>query len=169
VLRRLHTLLTLPPEISALVSWGRERGRLSFSTAAEITRLGADRNELSAKALEHDLSREEVRAIIQRHLRGGVSLDKATQEIVGLRPIVERSFLFIGRLPGPMDDIEAQRILRMKLAVMIGAANVITVSCQDGRFSILLTEAGARHPKIQGGFTERNAAEFIGSLLKDRA
>jgi hypothetical protein len=172
MLERFLSLRSLPPEIVDLITYGTEKGRISFSTAAEFTRLPntSYQVELAKAVLENDLTKSEVQAILQRVKRGGVSLQTALDEILKLRPKVERRYLFLGKLPPMYSQKDPQflrRTLRARLGERFGGQSVLAVSCKAGRFSFLLTEAAAKQAAQKGQLTPATLDRFVAELLKD--
>lgn len=150
VLKRFLNLQRLPPEIQNMVSWGSRKGTLNFSTAAEISSLSNndEQSKLIKATLEHSLTKEEVIAVNQRADRGKIPLDSALDEILKLRPIVERQYLFIGKLPLNTTEITEEdcRIkLRTGFAKRFGATGVLSVSAKAGKYAILLSEPAAKN------------------------
>ena len=168
VLRRLLSLLELPPEVQALVSWGKAPGTISFSVASEIVRLkiAEDIEQLAATSVEYRLSKEEVRGIIQRKHRANVPLDQAINDVLKLRPVVERQHLFLGLLSGDMNEEKARRNIRQGLSSLLGARNVLAVKCRNHRFSIVLTPEGASSDRVRSFLSPDNMQTYINSLAR---
>ena len=97
VVRFLH-LLKLPESVRHLVDWGGVAGTIGMSIGAEIARMDDDAEEelLVRDALAHRLSGSEVRQVVQLRKRTGRSLGKCVSEVVGMRPRVERRYVYIG-------------------------------------------------------------------------
>ena len=168
VLRRLLSLLKLPPEVQALISWGKTPGTISFSVASEVARLVADEEieQLAAAGIEHRLSKEEVRGIIQRKRRANVSLDRAVEDVLKLRPVVERQYLFLGLLSDDVNEEKARRNIRQRLSSLLGSRNVLAVKCRNHRFSIVLTPEGANSDRVRRFLSPANLQTYINSLAK---
>lgn len=145
MLRKLRSLKDLPGEVQNLVDWGVSDAGISFSVAAEIARLENEsaKSQLAQIALEHNLRKDDVQAIVQRASREGCSVADAAEEILKLRPEVEQQYLYVGLLEVPVPDDAARRSIRRNLAKLVGAENILAVRCGDGRFSIVLNSAGA--------------------------
>ena len=169
VLRKFMSLERLPPEIQALVSWGTQPGSISFSVAAEIARVDSivEIGQLAAAAVEHRLSKEETRSVIQRQRRAGISLDQALGEILKLRPIVERQHIFLGFLSEDVDEELARRSIRRNLASLVGAQNVLAVKCRSQKFSIVLTSEGATSDQVRESLAPDHLQTFVNSLAKE--
>lgn len=168
VLRRLLSLLKLPPEVQALVSWGKAPGTISFSVASEIARLVTveEIEQLAAAGVDYRLSKEEVRGIIQRKRRANVPLAQALNDVLKLRPVVERQHLFLGLLSDDMNEEEARRNIRQRLSSLLGARNVLAVKCRNHKFSIVLTPEGASSDRVRRFLSPGNLQTYINSLAK---
>lgn len=170
VLRRFLALLTLPPEIGVMVTWGGDKGYLSFSTASEISRLQIAEQSIVAKlALERRLSRNEIRDIIQRRNRGNVSVEAAAKEILDMRPAIERQYLYVGiinrDLVRDFEEGDLRGRLRKQIAQLVGASNILSANVRNGRFSFMLTEAAALQPDIKARLQSESLDEFINKLI----
>jgi len=142
IIGRFASITTLEPELSSLIRWGAEKGALSFSVAAEIAKLSSalDRCAIAKAALEHALTKEEVRAIVQRGKRGGEAASGALDEILKTRPAVERYYLFMGQYDEKkISPDEARRRLLNALA-HCGITRPLQLATVSGRFSVTLTE-----------------------------
>lgn len=174
VLRRFHSLLKLPTELQSLVVWGKQTGYLGFSVAAEITRLEKEDQiqRIATAALENSLSKEETRAILQRMARSKIDTEVAIQEILNLRPILEKQHLFMGLMPrcwqnAARPDEEARSRLRQRLASLIDASEILSVACSKERYSFLLKSSAVESPKIFQMLSREKIDNFVESLLCD--
>jgi hypothetical protein len=174
MLRKFKALKKLPQELQALVNWNAPDGFLSFSTAFEITRLEnlVDVEFISKAALENSLTKEEVQAIIQRAQRGNVSVQIALDEILKLRPIVERQYLFVGLVPknyiNEFEPDEIRRRLRIGLAKIVGASNILSVSCRGERYSFMLSKSGLKLMADAGyQLLDGNLEEVFGGIIEN--
>ena len=96
---RFLKLTKLHEDLRHLVAWGSPADGLSFSTAVEISRLSFPmQSTVGATCLTHRLTKDEVRAIVQRHQRSGVDLEACINEILKLRPSIYKQYLMIGRI-----------------------------------------------------------------------
>lgn len=147
MLRKFLALLDLPEEVQPLITWGSQPGFLSFSSASELSRLTStipreSLLKLSCAAIEGRLSKSEIQAVVQRTIRGGVDASTAMSEIINLRPIVERQYVFIAKLPNllrEISDFDARRALaRQRLARSFGASSVLAVSVSERTITFVL-------------------------------
>ena len=97
-LLRFLRLLELPADLRHLVDWGGGRGVLGFSGAVELVRIGdIDAMAIVAKAvLKSGLSSKETRQVVQLLERSNRQPDEVIREVLGMRPVVERRYVFIG-------------------------------------------------------------------------
>ncbi len=99
-LRRFLRILDLPDDIRHLVSWGSPRDAVSFSCAAELARIpGADDQRTVVEAiLVNGMNSKEVRQVAQLHERSGRPVSKCVEEVLHMRPTIERRYVFIGTI-----------------------------------------------------------------------
>ena len=166
ILRKLCSLNHLPPEVQDRVHWGTSDIGISFSVAAEIARYGSESDKLllSQTAIEHQLSKSEVQAIVQRAGRESCSVGEATTEILRLRPKVDRQYLFMGLLNTEVADDVAKRNIRRKLAKLVGPENVLSVRCGGGRFSFVLNDAGANSEQALKHLDSHQLQSYINGI-----
>ena len=95
---RFLKLLELPTDVQSLVDWGSRTDFLSFSAAVELGRVNDSESQraLTSAILKEGLSSKEVSQVVQLITRSGAEVRDAVEEILGMRPIVVRRFLFIG-------------------------------------------------------------------------
>lgn len=174
ILRRFLALLSLPPEIQPLVNWGNSPGYLSFSVASEISRAkDLDMIKSLAKdALENQRNKEEVRAILQCHLRGGESLSNCIKKIEATRPKVIHHYVFLGQLPPRRDGSEWNEQesyqLRAVLSELVQEENVLSAAIKNGRFSFTLTESAVKNSEVAPHISSENIEAFIAKLLTEK-
>lgn len=95
---RFLRVLNLPHDLQHLVDWGTGKDFIGFSAAVELERL-PDANAQRAVArsiLSDGLNSKEVRQVGQLRMRSGRTIDACIKEILGMRPMVERRYVFIG-------------------------------------------------------------------------
>ena len=95
---RFLQILKLPDEIQHMIDWGNPKGVIGFSAAFELGRLRDEKDQqATAEAvLENDLDSKEVRQVVQLRMRSGRDVGECLKEVLGMRPIIERRFIFIG-------------------------------------------------------------------------
>ena len=105
-------LLKLPPSMRHLVDWGSGAGILGFTAATELARLNeqSDQEEVVQAVLANRLSGSEVRQIVQLRQRSRRPIGDCIAEVVGMRPRVEKRFVYVGAVTLP--DLK-QRLTQM--------------------------------------------------------
>lgn len=170
---RFLNLKKLPPEIRKMICFGKQKGCIAFSTADEITHLPSDSEKLMLcrAALEYNLSKPEVISIIQRRDRSHLDLNSVIQEILKLRPVIERQYLYLIGIEklNFENELGLKTIIRKQLAKKIGAKNILSVSIADERLAILLSESGAKAPSISGNLSSGNMKAFLQSIVSQRS
>ena len=96
-------LLSLDPSVSNLVAFGRSPGNLSFSAAAELARISDrdDQKTIGFLAAQKMLTKDELRQVVQIHKRTDRDAQEVVDEIVGMRPSVEVTQIFLGSIKDP--------------------------------------------------------------------
>lgn len=102
MITRFRRLLKLTSAIKYLVGWGG-KSCLSVETASAIARLQSqEEQEIVAKAvLEHRLSKKEVYQIVQIKERSGKPIVECTEEVLRMRPQIDRRHILIGAVISP--------------------------------------------------------------------
>lgn len=95
---RFLRLASLPVAIRDWIDWGTPKDFVGFSSAAELVRLPShDEQRVVAEAvLSQRLTSKEVRQVVQLRTRAARPIQECVQEIVGMRPVVERRYVFMG-------------------------------------------------------------------------
>lgn len=95
---RFLQLLKLPDDLQHLVDWGVSNTTIGFSTAVELSRfqVEADQRCVANAVLAQGLNTREVQQVRQLRERSRRSISECIQEIVGMRPRVEKRYVFIG-------------------------------------------------------------------------
>jgi hypothetical protein len=90
----------IPDDLRHLVDWGRSTDSISFTATIELARLGSmdERRAVTQAVLEHRLRRHEVRAITQLRKRSQRPMQDCIREILGMRSVVERIYVFMGAI-----------------------------------------------------------------------
>ena len=97
---RFLRILNLPHDLQHLVDWGAGRNALGFSSAVELVRLqeADDQHAVARSILADGLNSKEVRQIGQLRVRSGRAIGACIKEILGMRPTIERRYVFIGSI-----------------------------------------------------------------------
>ena len=97
---RFLRILELPEDLQHLVGWGVGEGTISFSCAVELRRLKdlKDQRLVGESILTDNINSREVRAVVQLRMRSGKTIDDCISEVLKMRPVVEKRYLFIGSI-----------------------------------------------------------------------
>lgn len=100
MIRRFLRLLDLPSEVRPLVDWGSGSSSLSFTTASHLARLDStdEQKKLATAVLENQLSKSEVKQVVQIRERSGRAIEESLDAVLRLRPEIEKRFMIIGQL-----------------------------------------------------------------------
>ena len=98
IVSRFLRLLTLPESVRHLVTWGSRPGTIGFSVGAELARLDdeVEEEEVVRGVLTYRLSGSEVRQVVQLRKRSKRSAEECVNEVVGMRPRVEKRYVYVG-------------------------------------------------------------------------
>lgn len=97
-------LLKLPEDLRHLVAWGSPKEALGFSSALGLTRFLNCKEELRSVArsiLSDGLTSKEVQQVAQLRKRSKKALDECIKEVLGMRPVIEKRYVFIGTVADP--------------------------------------------------------------------
>ena len=104
---RFLQLLDLPEDLRHLVTWGSPKDALGFSVALGLTRFrGEEQRSVARSILSDGLTSKEVQQVAQLHKRSKKALGECIKEVLGMRPVVEKRYVFIGTVADP--DIVAK-------------------------------------------------------------
>ena len=135
-LKRFMRILSLPDDLRHLISWGNPRDAVGFSSAAELARIpGADDQRTVAKAiLANGLNSKEVRQVTQLRERSGRPVSECVEEVIGMRPTVDRRYVFIGAIVDQaMQDVLASLPQRERDAMLAAGVEKIGLKGASGR------------------------------------
>ena len=95
---RFLRILNLPQDLQHLVNWGSGKDAIGFSTAAELVRLQDDEEQriVAKSILAEGLNSKEIRQVVQLRTRSGRPIHQCLKEVLGMRPTIERRYVFIG-------------------------------------------------------------------------
>ena len=99
-IKRFLKITELPDDLQHLVVWGIGKDAIGFTAAVELSGI-QDHEEQRAVArliLAHGLNSKEVRQVVQLRKRSGRSIADCVAEVVGMRPIFEKRYVFIGAI-----------------------------------------------------------------------
>lgn len=177
-LGRFLRLLDLPEDLRHLVDWGSGRDVLGFSAAVELVRI---RNtdamrEVANAVLESGLDSKETRQVVQLLERSGRPPDEVIREVIRMRPVIERRYVFIGSvIEESLSAALAQRTQREKGALLERAMSRLGLTGASGRlgskrFTLVGDEEfGSSLSRIGGAQLEERLCVAIGEELDDAA
>ena len=95
---RFLRILDLPDDIRHLVDWGSGKNFIGFTWAVELAKLkdAATQRTVAEALLSNGLSSKEVRQVVQLRRRSGRDIEACIQEVLDMRPKIERRFVFVG-------------------------------------------------------------------------
>jgi hypothetical protein len=98
MIQRFVRLLSLNPDVQHLIDWGQTGATIAFTAASELARLKSAEDQAVActAALENELTSGEVKSLVQLKLRSRKALQECVDEIVRLRPTVQRRHVLVG-------------------------------------------------------------------------
>ena len=132
---RFLRILDLPDEIRHLIDWGSGRSFIGFTAAVELAKLEAakDQRAVANAVLSDGLSSKEIRQLAQLRKRSGRDVEECLNEILGMRPQVERRYVFIGAVDS--ENVEALDLLSQaqRDAILSAGINDIGLQGATGR------------------------------------
>ena len=104
---RFLRILQLPADLQHLVDWGSGRNFIAFSSAVEMVKLAnvEDQHAVANEVLAKGLSSKEVRQVAQLRRRSGQSIEACVEEVLGMRPKIEKKYVFLGSVSP--EDVDA--------------------------------------------------------------
>lgn len=95
--RFLH-ILKLPDDLRHLVDWGAGKNFVGFTAAVELVKVRDinDQRIIANAILSHGLNSREVRQIAQLRRRSGRTAELCIDEVLGMRPVIEKHYVFVG-------------------------------------------------------------------------
>ena len=175
-LGRFLRLLQLPEDLRHVVDWGSGGGVLGYSRAVELVRIPChdDMRTVAKAVLEAGLNSKETRQVVQILERSGRPAEEVLQEVLGMRPVVERRYVFIGSVIDRSLSEALQEISqREKDALLLGAISRLGLVGASGRlgasrFTLVGDEQfGASMSKIGEEILEEELCSAIATELDD--
>lgn len=102
-IRRFQKILDLPDDLQHLISWGSPKGSIGFSSAVELAKITDpnDQRIVANSILTEGLNKNEVREVAQLRNRSKRPINECVSEIIGMRPTIERHYVFVGSITDP--------------------------------------------------------------------
>ena len=167
---RFLRLLRLPLEVQDWVDWGSGRDFVGFTSASELVRLpdGEEHRIVADAILSERLTSKEVRQVVQLRVRSGRAVRGCVKEVVGMRPVVEKRYVFMGAVVdegivaalGSLAQSERDEIL----AVVIRALGLSGASARLGTRIFTLVggeEFGESMAQVGRGSIERQVRDHL--------
>ncbi len=95
---RFLRILELPDDLRHLVDWGAGKHFIGFTSAVELTRIrdAGDQRVVAEAILSDGFNSKEIRQVAQLRERSGRAIEACMDEILGMRPTIEKRYVFIG-------------------------------------------------------------------------
>ena len=96
---RFLRVLKLPADLRHLIEFGRSAdSKIGFTTAVQLARMsdGDSQRALATAILEQGLQTDELRQVIQLQKRSRRTMKECLEEVIAMRPTVQRHYVFIG-------------------------------------------------------------------------
>lgn len=95
---RFLRILELSDDLLHLVDWGAGKNFVGFTAAVELVKVkdAKDQRVIADAILSHGLNSREVRQIGQLRKRSGRTVELCIDEVLGMRPMVEKHYVFVG-------------------------------------------------------------------------
>lgn len=180
MVNRFLSLLEIPEEFQAIVSWGAGKGGLShltFSIAAAVAGVTKEQQkQLLQEVLKYKLTKDETVAAVQTLKRNpGMTVQKATETIIATRPEIIRQEIIVGEFSkdsamlGPnltpeLKDTALRRAIRSivgqeQMAARTSGRKFIIATSPRGK--TLLEEHWAKQDKQPGEFISGLCTEML--------
>lgn len=151
-LSRFLRVAKLPSDVRHMVTWGSVKGTLGYTTAVEIARISDldDQRALARAVIERDMTTPEVRQAVQLRRRSLKAIAECIDESIGMRPTVERRYVFVGAVTAP-DQVSDLRSLsqndrnkRLAAALSLVGLNNVSGTLGEELFTLVGSEASSQ-------------------------
>ena len=171
--KRFLRILELPPDLAHLVVWGASRDGIGLSCAVELLRIEkADaRRAVAAAILKAGLTSREVRQVAQISHRSGRSIDDCIEEVLGMRPTIERRHVVICSVDdrvvkGALENL-TQTERDALLAAGLGLLGLVRVKGRLGTELITLVTDQSGHARLSQ-IGRRTLERELRAFIEDR-
>ena len=132
---RFLRILELPGDIQHLVDWGRGNGFVGFTSAIELTKLkcAKDQKSLAQVIISSDIKSKEIQQVVQLRNRSGDDIESCVKDVIGMRPIVEKRFVFIGTVDTATSDSLDKVSQKERDTILTSAIEEIDLQGATGR------------------------------------
>lgn len=169
---RFLRILDLPADIQHLVSWGRQKGFVSFSAATQLTRFknAEDQHAVVKSILSEGLNSKETGQVAQLRIRSGKEISECLKEILNMRPVIEKRHVFIGTIDdenitsilADLTQAERNSILQSSFV----ALNLDEISGRLGKNLFTLVGTDSLDTAIQSMGPNNLEEQFIAQIKK---
>ena len=82
------------------MSWGGQKGFISFSAANQLVRFEdtEEQHAVVRSILSEGLNSKEIRQVVQLKNRSGREIGECLEEVLNMRPVIEKKHVFIGTI-----------------------------------------------------------------------
>lgn len=114
----------LAADLRHLVAWGRSSGSIGFTAAVELARIPEtdDQRAVARAILEEGLQTDEVRQVAQIRKRSGRPIADCLQEVIGMRPSIDKRYVFIGAVDDQRVIDSLAKLTQAERNALLGAA-----------------------------------------------
>ena len=147
---QVSSFLKLPDlasDIRHLADWGSAtQASVSFSSLAELGRLSeSDQVEAAGAILSYKLTWKEVVQLVQIATRSGKAMGSCIQEVLRLRPQVERRYLYVGAITNEnlehlldtMTQKQRDDLLERALLELVSTTDLVSGRLGSKNFTLL--------------------------------
>lgn len=132
---RFLRILDLPNDIQHLVDWGSGKNFIGFTSAVELAKLkdAAAQRVVAEALLSNGLSSKEVRQVVQLRSRSGRDIEACAQEVLDMRPKIERRFVFVGSVASENMEILEKLTQSVRDAILTSGIEALGLQSATGR------------------------------------
>ena len=123
-INRFLNILKLPEKIRHMITWGKPRKAIGFSHAYEMVGIhdGADQDAVANAIITNGLKREEVVQIRQLLKRSGRDVSECIDEVIGMRTILDKCYVFVGSLSESNLQKKLKDVLQLRRDSILAAS-----------------------------------------------
>ena len=145
---RFLRILELPEDVRDVVDWGTGRDFVGFTAAVELAKLSAaeDQRTVARAILAEALSSREVRQVAQLRRRSERAVEVCVAEVVGMRPRIERRYVFVGSVAPEDVGALGVRTQAIRDAILAGGIEDVGLRGVRGRLGTRFFTLVGREP-----------------------
>ena len=132
---RFLRVLDLPGDIRHLVDWGSGKNFIGFTSAVELAKLKdtVAQRAVAEALLSNGLDSKEVRQVVQLRSRSGRDIEACVQEVIDMRPKIERRFVFVGTLASENMETLEKLTQSVRDAILTSGIEALGLRSATGR------------------------------------